>query len=65
MSGCSGENSRARVQGLRGGVELNDQENNFSARFELVSFRDVTEAHLAGMASVPAREGAAVGPRLR
>ena len=34
-------NSRARVQGLRG-VELNGKENSFSARFNLVDFRDVT-----------------------
>ena len=34
-------NSRARVQGLRG-VELNGKENSFSARFELMSFRDFT-----------------------
>ena len=34
-------NSRSRVQCL-GGVELNGKENSFSARFNLVDFRDVT-----------------------
>ena len=41
MSGCSGGILGLGFRVL-GGVELNDKETVFSARFELVSFRDVT-----------------------